>query len=75
MGVPYAINSDMVKEGAVIIDAGTSEMEGSIVGDVDVESVRSKVSLITPTPGGVGPVTVACLFENVLQVAKRNTHE
>lgn len=75
MGNPHAINSDMVKEGVVIIDAGTSEMEGSIVGDVDFASVESKVSYITPTPGGVGPVTVACLFENVLQVAKQNIHE
>jgi methylenetetrahydrofolate dehydrogenase (NADP+)/methenyltetrahydrofolate cyclohydrolase len=75
MGVPYAISADMVKEGVIIIDAGTSEMEGSIVGDVDFASVGSKASYITPTPGGVGPVTVACLFENVLQVAKQNIHE
>jgi methylenetetrahydrofolate dehydrogenase (NADP+)/methenyltetrahydrofolate cyclohydrolase len=75
MGSPHAVNSDMVKEGVIIIDAGTSEMEGSIVGDVDFASVGSKATYITPTPGGVGPVTVACLFENVLQVAKRNTHE
>lgn len=75
MGSPHAINSDMVKEGVIIIDAGTSEMEGSIVGDVDFASVGSKASYITPTPGGVGPVTVACLFENVLQVAKQNIHE
>ena len=65
MGVPNDIAGDMIKEGVIIIDAGTSEMEGSIVGDVHFESVAPKASFITPTPGGVGPVTVACLFENV----------
>lgn len=65
MGVPNAILGDMVKEGVVIIDAGTSEMEGSIVGDVHFDSVSPKASFITPSPGGVGPVTIACLFENV----------
>lgn len=64
------ITGDMVKEGVVIIDAGTSEENGAIVGDVDIESVESKASFVTPTPGGVGPVTVAVLLENVYKVAK-----
>lgn len=64
------IKGDMVKEGVVIIDAGTSEDNGAVVGDVDLESVMSVASIVSPTPGGVGPVTVAMLLNNVLQVAK-----
>jgi methylenetetrahydrofolate dehydrogenase (NADP+)/methenyltetrahydrofolate cyclohydrolase len=69
MGQGKFITGDMVKDGVVIIDAGTSEENGSVVGDVDFESVEGKASFITPTPGGVGPVTVAILLENVLNVA------
>ncbi len=70
-GVAKLITGEMVKEGVVIVDAGTSEMSGSIVGDVDFDTVAPKASYITPSPGGVGPVTVACLFENVLAIAKK----
>lgn len=71
------ITSDMIKKGAVLIDAGTSE-EGSgplgarvkIVGDVDLDSVKNVASYVSPVPGGVGPVTVAMLLKNVLTVAK-----
>lgn len=65
------ITGDMIKEGVILIDAGTSESNGSIVGDVDFESVKEKASFISPVPGGVGPVTVAMLFNNVLKVAKK----
>jgi methylenetetrahydrofolate dehydrogenase (NADP+)/methenyltetrahydrofolate cyclohydrolase len=64
------ITGDMVKEGVVLIDAGTSESNGAIVGDVDLESVKDVASYVSPVPGGVGPVTVAMLLRNVLQVAK-----
>lgn len=64
------INKEMIKEGVVIIDAGTSESAGGVVGDVDLESVKDIVSAISPVPGGVGPVTVALLLKNVLTVAK-----
>ena len=64
------IKGDMVKEGSVIIDAGTSEDNGAVVGDVDFPSVVNIASYVSPTPGGVGPVTVAMLLSNVLQVAK-----
>lgn len=63
------IDGSMIKEGVIIIDAGTSEEGGAVVGDVDFESVGGKASYITPTPGGVGPVTVAMLLKNVLLVA------
>jgi methylenetetrahydrofolate dehydrogenase (NADP+)/methenyltetrahydrofolate cyclohydrolase len=64
------ITGDMIKDGALLIDAGTSESNGSIVGDIDFESVKEKASFISPVPGGVGPVTIAMLFKNVLNVAK-----
>lgn len=70
LGQGKYITGDMVKDGVVIIDAGTSEENGSIIGDADMESVASKASYLTPTPGGVGPVTVAMLLSNVLKVAK-----
>ena len=60
----------MIKDGVSIVDAGTSESEGSVVGDVDFENVKDKVDFISPVPGGVGPVTVAMLFNNVLSVAR-----
>ena len=77
MGKGKFITGDMVKEGVVIIDAGTSEENGAVVGDVDIESVASKASFVTPTPGGVGPVTVAMLLQNVILTAnqKQYIHE
>ncbi len=65
------ITRDMLKEGVILIDAGTSEVGGGIVGDVDFDSVKDKASYIAPVPGGVGPITVAMLLRNVLDVAKR----
>lgn len=64
------VTGNMIKEGAVIIDAGTSESNGGIVGDVDLESVKGIAGFVSPVPGGVGPVTVAMLLNNVLTVAK-----
>lgn len=72
IGKAKFIKGDMVKEGVVIIDAGTSEEYGSIVGDVDHESMEGVASYMTSTPGGVGPVTIAMLLSNVLKVAKNN---
>lgn len=65
------IKGDMVKEGAVIIDVGiTRNKNGKLTGDVDFESVNKKVSYITPVPGGVGPMTIATLMENTLELYK-----
>jgi methylenetetrahydrofolate dehydrogenase (NADP+)/methenyltetrahydrofolate cyclohydrolase len=65
------LTGEMVKEGVVLVDAGTSESNSGIVGDIDLNSVSGKASFVSPVPGGVGPVTVAVLLNNVLQVAKR----
>ncbi|MCX6756517.1 MAG: bifunctional 5,10-methylenetetrahydrofolate dehydrogenase/5,10-methenyltetrahydrofolate cyclohydrolase [Candidatus Nomurabacteria bacterium] len=70
-GVGKFIDGSMVKEGVVIIDAGTSESDGGIVGDVDTDSVSGVASFISPVPGGVGPVTIAILLNNVLLIAKK----
>ena len=64
------ITGAMIKEGAVIIDAGTSESKGGIVGDVDLESVTGIASAVSPVPGGVGPVTIAMLLKSVVAVAR-----
>lgn len=69
------ITGDMLKSGVVIIDAGTSESGSGVLGDVDLESVQGIASYVSPVPGGVGPVTVACLFKNVLEVAKGKSNE
>ncbi len=70
------ITGDMVKKGVIIIDAGTSEENGAIVGDVDIESIKNKASFITPNPGGVGPVTVAMLLKNIILAAnQKNNNE
>lgn len=71
-GVPKLITGDMVKDGATILDAGAAETNGKIVGDVDYESVEPKASVISKVPGGIGPVTVACLLENTLEASKNS---
>lgn len=71
VGKPGLITGDMVKEGVAIIDAGTSEAEGKIAGDVDFDSVSPRASFITPVPGGVGPVTVAMVYKNLFILADR----
>ena len=67
VGKPKTVTEDMVKEGAVIVDVGINRVLGNIIGDVDYLSVAPKTSRITPVPGGVGPMTIACLLENVLE--------
>jgi methylenetetrahydrofolate dehydrogenase (NADP+)/methenyltetrahydrofolate cyclohydrolase len=69
-GVPKLVTADMVAPEAIIIDAGTAESAGGISGDADFEMLKDKVAGISPVPGGVGPVTVAMLLHNVVEVAK-----
>lgn len=70
VGKPGLITGDMIREGAVVIDAGTSESEGKMVGDVDSASVGERASYLAPVPGGIGPLTVAMLLKNVLILAQ-----
>ncbi len=69
IGKPRFIGADMVKDGAVVIDVGINRTENGLVGDVDFENVKNKTSYITPVPGGVGPMTIASLMENVYECA------
>jgi methylenetetrahydrofolate dehydrogenase (NADP+)/methenyltetrahydrofolate cyclohydrolase len=71
VGKPEIIKKDMVKEGAIIIDVGTNEVGGKLVGDVAYDEVLGKVSLVTPVPGGVGPITNVMLMQNTLKAAER----
>lgn len=76
VGVINLITEDMVKDDAVIIDIGVSRTkEGKLVGDVDFENVSKKSSYITPSPGGVGPMTIAMLLSNTLKAAKINAEK
>jgi len=77
-GRPNTITADMVKEGVVVIDVGVNRVEDAtkkqgyrLVGDVDFEGVKEKASLITPVPGGVGPMTITMLLYNTVESAKR----
>ncbi len=71
IGKPKFITGDMIKEGAVVVDVGINRNEeGKVCGDVDFETVSQKVSYITPVPGGVGPMTIAMLMNNIVKAAK-----
>lgn len=73
VGKAEMIKGDMIKEGAVVIDAGYNKVEGrqGDVGDVDFEAAKEKASYITPVPGGVGPMTIAMLLKNTMKAARR----
>ena len=72
IGKANFVTADMVKENAVVIDVGINRLDnGKITGDVDFESVKEKASYITPVPGGVGPMTIAMLMNNVIKATRR----
>lgn len=68
VGKPKMITEEYIKPGAVVIDVGINRTEQGLVGDVDFDAVKDKCLYITPVPGGVGPLTVACLMENTLSL-------
>ncbi len=69
VGRPETVTADMVKEGATVIDVGINRVNGTLVGDVSVE-VRDQAGLLTPVPGGVGPMTIAALLRNTARAAR-----
>lgn len=73
-GVVNLITKEMVKKGAVVVDVGINRVNGKIVGDVDFENVKEVASMITPVPGGVGPMTISALIHNVVE-AFLESHE
>lgn len=67
VGKPNFVTKEMVKDGAIVIDVGINRLDGKVVGDVNFEEVSEIASFITPVPGGVGPMTIASLLENVVE--------
>lgn len=70
VGRPKMIDERYIREGAVVIDVGTSEFDGRITGDVDIDSVMKKASKVTTVPGGVGTLTTTLLMRNLIEGAK-----
>ncbi len=71
VGKPMLVKSDWVKKGAIVIDVGINKTDSGIVGDVDFDEVSKVAKAITPVPGGVGPMTIACLLNNTIECFKR----
>lgn len=71
LGQPQSIKKEIIQQDAVIIDIGITKINGKVFGDVDFDDVQEKASYITPVPGGIGPMTIAFLFKNVLEIYKR----
>lgn len=67
------INSEYVKKGSIVVDIGTNRnAQGKLVGDIDFNSVKDIAEYITPVPGGIGPMTIVCLFDNLIEAYKKN---
>lgn len=71
IGKPKFVTADMVKDGATVIDVGINRTEEGLLGDTDFEAIKEKAAYITPVPGGVGPMTIAMLMNNVVKAAKQ----
>ncbi|MGH2906140.1 MAG: bifunctional methylenetetrahydrofolate dehydrogenase/methenyltetrahydrofolate cyclohydrolase FolD [Solirubrobacterales bacterium] len=69
VGSPHLVTAEMIKPGAVVIDVGTTRGPDGLLGDVDFEAALNVAGAITPVPGGVGPMTIACLLENTVKAA------
>jgi len=67
LGKPGFINGSMIKHGSILIDGGIAKKDDRVIGDIDPESVSQKASWLSPVPGGLGPITVACLLKNVVK--------
>ncbi len=71
VGIPELVKGDWVKKDSIVIDVGINKTEKGIVGDVDFDQVSKKAKALTPVPGGVGPMTIACLIKNTIDCFKR----
>jgi methylenetetrahydrofolate dehydrogenase (NADP+)/methenyltetrahydrofolate cyclohydrolase len=72
VGQPGLIMDKMIKKGVIIVDGGITKKNKNVLGDVDFKSVKNKAAFLTPVPGGVGPVTIACLLKNTYLAAKKS---
>jgi len=75
VGRPKLVKSDWVKKGAIVIDVGINKTDSGIVGDVDFDEVSKVAKAITPVPGGVGPMTIACLLNNTVECFKKANYK
>ena len=71
VGIPELVKGDWVKKDSIIIDVGINKIDKGIVGDVDFDQVSKRAKALTPVPGGVGPMTIACLIKNTIECFKR----
>lgn len=71
-GIPKLLKKDMIKEGSVVIDVGISRVDGKIVGDIDFDNIKDIATFVTPNPGGVGPMTVAMIIDNLIEMGEVN---
>lgn len=71
-GIPKLLKKDMIKEGSVVIDVGISRVDGKIVGDIDFDNIKDIAAFVTPNPGGVGPMTVAMIIDNLIEMGEVN---
>lgn len=71
-GIPKLLKKDMIKEGSVVIDVGISRVDGKIVGDIDFNNIKDIATFVTPNPGGVGPMTVAMIIDNLIEMGEVN---
>ena len=72
VGIPELVKGDWIKKDTIVIDVGINKTENGIVGDVDFDEVSKNAKALTPVPGGVGPMTIACLLKNTIECFKRS---
>ena len=72
VGIPELVKADWIKKAAIVIDVGINKTDKGIVGDVAFEEVSKVAKALTPVPGGVGPMTIACLLKNTIECFKRS---
>ena len=72
VGVKEMVKGDWIKKNAIVIDIGINKVNGKLFGDVDFENSKKNAKAITPVPGGVGPMTIACLLKNTIKCFKKS---
>lgn len=71
-GIPKLLKKEMIKEGSVVIDVGISRVDGIIVGDIDFDNIKDIALFVTPNPGGIGPMTIAMIIDNLIEMGEVN---
>lgn len=71
-GIPKLLKKGMIKEGSVVIDVGISRVDGKIVGDIDFDNIKDIALFVTPNPGGIGPMTIAMIIDNLIEMGEVN---